>query len=208
METRSSFKLLKNREGVGRVDLLKSTRSQILIAVLLIALIFAARLLPHAANFTPVAAVGLFAGVYLRGKWAPFLPLAGLFLSDLFIGGYGIRGMTIVYGAFIFTFLIGKIMARRGVFNSNGKFGAKFMRVFGGAIASSVLFFIVTNNIFLYTPAFYPMTFDGMIASYVMGIPFFRNQILGDLIYSGALFGAYEVARVLSARFALRSVES
>jgi hypothetical protein len=206
METRSSRKLLKNEHG-GRVDLLRSTRSQVLIAVLLVALIFAARLLPHAANFTPVAAVGLFAGVYLRSRWAPLIPLAGLFLSDIFIGGYGMRGMTVVYGAFLITFFIGKLMARGGAFAGMGKFVRKFARLFAGTILGAVLFFIITNNVFLYTPALYTHDFAGMMASYVAGIPFFRSQIMGDLFYSGLLFGAYEIARVWSARWTLRSNE-
>jgi len=207
MEVSSDFKLLKNRDEVGRVDLLESTRSQIIIALILITLIFAARLLPHAANFTPVAAVGLFAGVYLRKSWAPLVPLAGLILSDIFLDGYSWRGRAIVYGSFLLTSFLGRFLTRGGLFKKRGNlfarsggFGAKFFGVSAGAILSSLLFFFITNNIFLYTPAFYPMNFDGMVASYVMGIPFFRSQILGDLIYSGALFGMYEIARIWATR--------
>jgi hypothetical protein len=40
------------------------------------------------------------------------------------------------------------------------------------------------------------MNFGGMIESYVMGLPFFRSQIIGDVMYSGALFGAYELAKM------------
>jgi len=170
------------------------------IGVLLVALIVAARLLPHAPNFTPVAAVGLLAGVYFRKPWAPLLPLAGLLISDFFIGGYGVRGMVVVYGSFGLTFLIGRIMARGGVFAGEGRFGAKSARVLGGSLAGAVLFFLITNNVFLYTPALYPHDLSGMMASYVAGLPFFRSQILGDLFYSGVLFGAYELAKVLAVK--------
>jgi hypothetical protein len=209
METRSSRKLLKNEHG-GRVDLLGSTRSQVLIAVLLVVLIFAARLLPHAANFTPVAAVGLFAGIYLRKSWALYLPLAGLILSDIFLAGYSMQGRIVVYGMFFLTGILGRILSRGGVFSEQGRLANKSVRVGGGAIIGAVLFFLITNNVFVYMPAIslYPMTFDGMINSYIMAIPFFRSQILGDLFYSGLLFGAYEFARVWSARWVLRSVES
>jgi hypothetical protein len=30
--------------------------------------------------------------------------------------------------------------------------------------------------------------------SYIAALPFFRNSLIGDLLYTGALFGAYEVA--------------
>jgi len=160
----------------------------------------AARLLPHAPNFTPVAAVGLFAGVYFRKSWASLLPLLGMLLSDFFIGGYGVRGMMVVYGSFALTFLIGKIIARGDLFASRGRFGAKTVRILGGAVASAVLFFLITNNVFLYTPALYPHDFSGLMASYVAGLPFFRWQILGDLFYSGMLFGVYELAKVWAAK--------
>ncbi|MCL2173890.1 hypothetical protein FWH58_01135 [Candidatus Saccharibacteria bacterium] len=189
------------------VELFRSTYAQIIVGVLLVALIVAARLLPHAANFTPVAAVGLFAGVYFKKAWAPFLPLAGLLISDLFIGGYGVRGMVVVYGSFGLTFLIGKIMARGGLFGKNGRFGKKSIRILGGSILSAVLFFLITNNVFLYTPALYTHDFAGMMASYVAGIPFFRSQILGDLFYSGVLFGACELAKILAVKFSRKSVE-
>jgi hypothetical protein len=193
------------RDSVG---LFHSTPAQIIVGVLLITLIVAARLLPHAPNFTQVAAVGLFAGVYFKKSWAPLLPLAGLLISDFFIGGYGMRGMAIVYGSFVLTFLIGKIMARGGLFRKSGRLGTKSARIVGGSLIGAVLFFLITNNIFLYTPAFYPYDFAGMMASYVAGLPFFRWQIMGDLFYSGVLFGAYELAIIWAARYSRKKVEA
>jgi hypothetical protein len=182
------------------VNLFHSTKVQIVVGFLLVALIVAARLAPHAPNFTPVAAVGLFAGVYFSKGWAPLLPLAGLLISDLFIGGYGVRGMVVVYGAFGLTFLLGKLIKRGGLFNRTGRFGAKSFRLFGGAMSAAALFFLITNNVFLYTPALYTHDFTGMTASYIAGLPFLRWQILGDLVYSSILFGAYELARAWSGR--------
>jgi hypothetical protein len=190
------------------VSLFGSTSVQVVVGVLLVALIVAARLLPHAANFTPVAAVGLFAGVYFKKAWAPLLPLLGLLLSDLFIGGYGVRGMVVVYGSFVLTFFIGKIMARGGLFAKTGKFDAKSVRVLSGLLVGAVLFFLITNNVFLYTPALYSHDFAGMMASYVAGLPFFRSQILGDLFYCGVLFGAYEIARVWAIKHSLKLAKS
>jgi formate-dependent nitrite reductase membrane component NrfD len=37
----------------------------------------------------------------------------------------------------------------------------------------------------------YPHTFVGLMASYTAGIPFLRNQILGDLFFSSVLFGGF-----------------
>jgi hypothetical protein len=35
----------------------------------------------------------------------------------------------------------------------------------------------------------YPRTVEGLAACYVAAIPFFRNSLAGDLLYTGLLFG-------------------
>ena len=57
----------------------------------------------------------------------------------------------------------------------------------------------------------YQMNFAGLMESYAAGIPFFRTQILGDFIYSGALFGAMETARYFAKnhqKFAKKSAKT
>jgi len=185
---------------VQRNSILDSKLSQIIVTILLISLIVVARLLPSPPNFAPVAAVGLFAGVYIRAKWAIWIPIAGMMLSDLFLPGYAARGRLIVYGAFFLTGIIGRLISRRDFFNKKGKAGAKVLRGVFGTLSAAILFFLITNNIFLYTPAMYTMDFSGMMQSYTMGLPFFRYQLMGDLLYSGVLFGSFEFAKVLIAK--------
>ena len=36
-----------------------------------------------------------------------------------------------------------------------------------------------------------------LLASYIMGIPFFRGTFLGDFFYTGLFFGGYELAKYL-----------
>jgi hypothetical protein len=43
--------------------------------------------------------------------------------------------------------------------------------------------------------AFYPKTIAGLIACYAAGIPFLQNAVVGDLIYVGVLFGAFELVK-------------
>jgi hypothetical protein len=38
----------------------------------------------------------------------------------------------------------------------------------------------------------YPHTAEGLSACYVAGLPFFKNTIAGDLVYSAVMFGAFE----------------
>jgi hypothetical protein len=41
----------------------------------------------------------------------------------------------------------------------------------------------------------YPKTIEGLMACYVAGIPFLKGTLLGDLFYSGVLFGAFALAQ-------------
>src|ERR1035437_7161951 len=62
----------------------------------------ASRLIPHPPNFTPIAAIALFGGAQFSSQRAAFfVPLAGLFLSDLVLGFYAIT--PVVYGSFALT---------------------------------------------------------------------------------------------------------
>ena len=75
-------------------------RFAVLMAIILVAAVL--RLIPHPPNFAPLTAMALFGGACFTDKRAAFLlPLAALFLSDLFIGFYA--GMPVVYGAFALT---------------------------------------------------------------------------------------------------------
>jgi hypothetical protein len=60
-----------------------------------------------------------------------------------------------------------------------------------GSLLSSIAFFIITNfGTFLER---YPQNLTGLTAAYSMAIPFFKNTFLGDLVYSGILFGVYHL---------------
>ena len=68
-------------------------------------------------------------------------------------------------------------------------------RVLGGAIGASILFFIISNfGVWLSDPD-YPLTWSGLVLCYEMAIPFFRNTLASDLLYTGAFFGLMEWAK-------------
>jgi len=41
----------------------------------------------------------------------------------------------------------------------------------------------------------YPMTGAGLVECFTAAIPFFRNSVAGDLVYTTALFGAFKAAQ-------------
>ncbi|HVF69159.1 MAG TPA: DUF6580 family putative transport protein [Xanthomonadales bacterium] len=156
--------------------------------MLIIGFAVALRLLPHPANFAPIAAMALFGGAYLNRKYALTVPLVAMFISDLFLGFHA--SMPLVYIGFFLTGVIGLYLAKHKTVYS----------VVGASLLSSILFFFLTNFNYWYATALYPKTIGGLFLSYYNALPFFRNSIVGDLLYVGLFFGAYE----LGLRFAKR----
>ena len=155
-----------------------------LIALLsAIAAAAALRLVPHPPNFSPIDAMALFSGAYLARRWMSFVaPLAALLLSDLVVGFY--HGMATVYATVALIVLIGWWLSPR---RSVG-------RTTGAALASSVLFFVITNFGMWLFSGFYPHTSAGLVACYTAAIPFFQNTVAGDLFYTVLLFGGFSIA--------------
>ena len=145
------------------------------------------RLVPHPANFAPIAGLALFGGTYLRKRDAVVVPLLTMLVSDLFLSGYYGPTMFYVYGSFI---LIGLI----GLWLRNHK---NTGTVISASLVSSFLFFLVTN-FGVWMGNWYPHTLAGLAETYTAAIPFFRNTILGDLFYTGFFFGGFELAKNLS----------
>ncbi|MFZ7145336.1 MAG: DUF6580 family putative transport protein, partial [Bacteroidota bacterium] len=68
------------------------------------------------------------------------------------------------------------------------------LNVSASSITSSVVFFLITNLPFWYLDQhLYSMNLQGTLLSYTMALPFFSNQILGDLFFNGILFSVYHL---------------
>lgn len=156
------------------------------IFVLILAAAFS-RMIPHPLNFTPVGALGLFAGAYIIDKRVWLLPLCALLLSDFFVGFYEPVAMLFVYLGFAFSAFIGRILLvdKR-----------TSLRLGGAAFSSATLFFIVSNFGTWLTGTLYPISVAGLVECYVMAIPFYGNTLSGDIFYVVVLFGIYEGTQV------------
>ncbi len=152
---------------------------KVLLVMGLVAFAVASRLMPHPPNFSPVAAVALFAGTMLPRRWALVAPLGIMMISDFFIGLHPLIMYT--WGSFVVIGVLSNLFMK--------KIGTA--QVVGASVAASILFFLVTNFGVWAEGRLYPRTFEGLMNSYYNALPFFRNTLLGDLFYSGALFGAY-----------------
>ncbi|MBS4028433.1 MAG: hypothetical protein KGZ58_07330 [Ignavibacteriales bacterium] len=166
----------------------QSTTQSIFFASGLILFAALSRLLPHPLNFSPIAAMALFGGVYLEKRYSFILPMLAMLLSDFILGFHS--QMPFVYGSFL---LIGTL----GLWLKNHK---SFGTIVFSTFASSLIFFILTNLGMWFMQRFYPTplyssSFDGLIACFVAAIPFFQNTFVGDVVYVSVMFGAYEAAK-------------
>lgn len=180
---------------------MNKTLNKVLLVTTLILLAAATRLFDHPANFTPIAAIAIFGGALLGKRLAYVLPLAIMLISDIaleLISGNGFYpDQVFVYGSFLMVVFLSSKTLRSKV---------KAQNVLGTALASSVLFFLVTNFGSWLMWDIYPNTASGLIQSYVMAIPFFQNEILATLSYSAVLFGIYHL--VTNKGFKLAPVRS
>lgn len=164
------------------------------LAIILIILAGISRFLPHPGNFTPLCAISLFAGAMLNGRAKSYLyPLGVMFMTDLLLNNFiykgkipgtdGIvwKGSLYVYASILLITYLGKQTLVQ----------PRWLQVIGVTLVGSVCFYLITNfGSWQFDPA-YPKTFAGLMQSYIAGIPFFRNAILGDLMYSSVLFGLF-----------------
>lgn len=153
-------------------------------------IVAASRLFPHIPNFTPLAAMALFGGVYLSDKRLAFIvPLLALFISDMalqLLFGWGFHNtMVYVYIGFILTSMIGILIKRN----------TSVLSVVAGSMIASILFFIITN-FGVWAASGYQMGIAGLETTYLIGIPFFATSLIGDLFFNGVLFGAFYLAQI------------
>lgn len=158
----------------------------------LIALTIAFRLVPHPFSFTPVGALGLFAGAYCSPKIAWLVPLIALAIGDMTTGAYDLTVMAFVYAGFVG----GPLLGRHWL--STNRSARRFV---GATFAAALVFFILSN--FGNWLAFYPRTPAGLIECYINAIPFFGNQLAGDFTFGAVLFGSAEAITRYRHRHAL-----
>jgi len=158
-------------------------RNTLILIIGLIAIGVGGRLIPHLPNFTPIAALAFVGSQYFGRKAALILPLVALFLGDMLIGFYSFGIMASVYGSF----LIIAIMSWWTKKHSN------IFAVGYTVIIASVVFFLITNAAVWWFSPWYTKNLAGLMYSYELGLPFLRNMLLGDIVYTFTLLGVFAV---------------
>jgi uncharacterized protein DUF6580 len=165
-----------------------------MLAILFVLFAVGFRFLPHPLAFTPVAAALLYFGARMSRRYV-WIPVALLAASDIILTkvvyGYPLPADTFISWAWYLA-----IVLFGGVLMTN----SKPWRVLGAALAASVSFFIVSNFGVWAAWAMYPKTLSGLTMAYVAGLPFFRNDVAGDLVFTALFFGIGHLVHVMAER--------
>jgi hypothetical protein len=142
-------------------------------------------------GFAPVGAALLFFGARMDRKRL-WIPLALLIGSDLYLTlayyGYELTPDHFVTWAWYTAILgLGTLL----------KENSKPLRLLGASLTTSVSFFLVSNFAVWLVWNMYPKTWEGLVQCYVAAIPFFRNGVAGDLLFTALFFGTPVLVKAL-----------
>ncbi|HEX4200493.1 MAG TPA: DUF6580 family putative transport protein [Chthoniobacterales bacterium] len=143
------------------------------------------------ANFSPLAAIVLCGAAHFPKKTALLLGAGPIVVADLFLNAHYHAplidaGMFSRYLSFALILLLGFWVRKQRYY--------KMLFLLAAALASSFLFYLITNTGAWMATADYPKTFPGWWQALTIGLPgfpstlfFFRNTIFSDLFFT-ALF--------------------
>lgn len=188
-------------------------RDAVLVVQLILVCTMLRLLVADLPNVAPIAAMSLFAGLWVQRKWLALLaPLATLWISDRILNesSYELPLMLLVYASLSAPVWFGPLLksalrkAEASKLESSTK--AKIARrqvlktatfLFGGfccVLAGSICFFIASNlGVWWY---WYERDANGLAQCFTAAIPFFRFTLVGDFTFA-AMFGAVHLATSL-----------
>ncbi len=161
---------------------MKLNKNNYYVIIGIIVLLAMARLLPHPPNFTPILGMAVFSGAIISRRLIAYLiPLAAMFLSDLYLGLHS--SIPIIYFSLAVCVLIGTfIKARVTILNS-------FLSISLGVL----VFFLITNFMVWYGSGMYEYSISGLMTCYFMGLPFVQNTFISSILYGMGAFLIYDI---------------
>lgn len=128
----------------------------------------ASRFVPHPPNFTSLIALSFYIPVLFGIKFLPIL-LISFVITDFIIGFHAVAFFT--WGSVILIGLFAKF------------FVTSITTRISAALLGACLFYLITN-FGVWSLGSYGYTFEGLIACYVLAIPFFAYNVISTLIFS------------------------
>lgn len=177
--------------------------SKIYWMLALMVLMIATRLIPHPFNFSPLGGVALFSAAVMGRKWVAFaIPFLLFLVSDLAINTLVYANeYSIFYEGWYFQYIAYGLI----IFVGSGLFQKLNLgRILGGALMASVIFFLVSNFGSWVSLPMYSKDWVGLQAAFIAGLPFLKNTVTSNILYTCLLFGSAFYFGVLSKKAALQ----
>lgn len=169
------------------------TEKKVVLAVLLIITGIASRALGKVVpNTELITTITLVTTSYLGLRWSIGIIVGILAVSDMILGNSSIFLFT--WSAFIFLAWGGRFWLTKQ------KKGVRLViQATALGVTGSIWFFIWTNfGVWLLDRwNMYPKTIAGLIDAYILALPFFRNNLIGNIIFVPAVFTLIETARLV-----------
>jgi len=153
----------------------------------------------YAWGFTPIIAIGLYAGAFLKSRWQA----VGLMLGMLLLGDLGILALSgdvmqidpMSYLSYPLFALMGRPLAEH----------RSWGRIQTGGFLACTVFYLISNFFvwwplrYFYTDIEYPLNLQGLQACMIAGIPF-AKYFLSTPVFCALLFSPLGVAQVTEAK--------
>ena len=137
------------------------------------------RLIPHPPNFTPLGAMAILTAATIKDlRLAVLIPMGAMLISDFLLGFHS--SVFFVYSAIAVIVMMNKFLLK----------SISVSKLALAALASAIIFFLISNFGAWLSHTMYPRTLDGIWQAYIAGIPFFRNTLLSNLFFTAISFYA------------------
>ena len=136
----------------------------------------ASRLIPHPPNFTTLLALTFYIPALLGLRYLPAL-IVSFAITDFIIGFHYVILFT--WGSVFFIGLVSQHFMKNRLYRISG------------ALFGAFLFYIITN-FGVWSLGSYGYTFNGLILSYTLAIPFFMHSLISTFIFSAIIETVYK----------------
>jgi uncharacterized membrane protein len=149
-------------------------KKKILISAFFVLVAFLARFIPFKIpNIEFISSAIAILTLFFGFRVALPMILATVFLTDLIKSGPPQIWEIVVISGWATVALTHRLLK-----------GKKLLNILIMEIAGTASFFLVTNSLVFFMFNFYPKTAQGYFACLIAGLPFARNQLIGNTIFS------------------------
>jgi len=142
-------------------------------------------------GFAPHIAMALFGGAVIKDrKWAFALPLFSMFVSDALYEILYQNGMSSIQGFYSgqwLNYLVLASVVTVGFFMKR----ISIVNIFVYSLIAPTWFFLLSNFTVWLGAKTIPQTWSGLMETYALGVPFYRQSIFATILFSTVFFGAY-----------------